>query len=84
MIHLLIGDLSIAQIEQSHEIHLFCSDLEAGMKCIHSYTLKCMNTKQREHFKSLYVGINMAIMELCQDGPYQDGKSNFSEKVTQQ
>ena len=33
-----------------------------------------MQQKQREHFNSLYTGTNMAIMELCQDGPYQDGK----------
>lgn len=28
--------------------------------------------EQRENFNSLYKGVNMAIMELCQDSPYQD------------
>ncbi|EFN75987.1 hypothetical protein EAI_17273 [Harpegnathos saltator] len=42
------------------------------MKCIKRYTLNCMKEKQREHFNSLYTGTNMAIMELCQEGPYQD------------
>lgn len=51
-----------------------CRDLEAGMNCIKRYTLNCMKEKQREHFNSLYTGTNMAIMELCQDGPYQDGE----------
>jgi len=44
------------------------------MKCIQKYTINCMQQKQREHFNSLYTGTNMVIMELCQDGPYQDGK----------
>lgn len=44
------------------------------MKCIKRYTINCMKEKQREHFNSLYTGTNKAIMELCHDGPYQDGK----------
>lgn len=51
-----------------------CRDFEAGMKCIQTYTFDCMEEKQREHFNSLYVGTNKVVMELCQDGPYQDGK----------
>ena len=46
------------------------------MKCIQTYTLDCLQEKQREHFNSLYAGTNKVVMELCQDGPYQDGKLN--------
>ncbi|KOX77535.1 hypothetical protein WN51_09859 [Melipona quadrifasciata] len=47
-------------------------DFEAGMRCIQTYTFDCMQEKQREHFNSLYAGTNKVVMELCQDGPYQD------------
>lgn len=54
-----------------------CRDLQSGMGCIRSYTLRCMQKNQRENFNALYKGVNMAIMELCQDGPYQDGKYKY-------
>lgn len=44
------------------------------MGCIKSYTIHCMKEEQRQRFNALYAGTNMAIMELCQDGPYQDGE----------
>lgn len=53
-----------------------CRNFEAGMKCVQTYTFDCMQEKQREHFNSLYAGTNNVVMELCQDGPYQDSKSN--------
>ncbi|XP_011152250.1 uncharacterized protein LOC105190925 [Harpegnathos saltator] len=64
------NDLSL--VTKKEEFNKLCPDLEAGMKCIKRYTLNCMKEKQREHFNSLYTGTNMAIMELCQEGPYQD------------
>ncbi|KAK0077954.1 hypothetical protein PV325_003247 [Microctonus aethiopoides] len=54
------------------ELQELCPDLQSGMGCIRSYTLRCMQKSQRENFNALYKGVNMAIMELCQDGPYQD------------
>lgn len=51
------------------------------MKCITKYTINCMKEKQREHFNSLYTGTNKAIMELCHDGPYQDGKCTLVEII---
>lgn len=49
-----------------------CPKMEASTKCVKSYSLRCMGEVQRAHFNQLYAGINTAIMELCQEGPYQD------------
>ncbi|XP_003695281.1 uncharacterized protein LOC100869913 isoform X1 [Apis florea] len=64
------NDLSF--VAKKEELQQLCPDFEAGMKCIQTYTFDCMEEKQREHFNSLYVGTNKVVMELCQDGPYQD------------
>ncbi|XP_071556438.1 uncharacterized protein [Temnothorax nylanderi] len=67
-----ISNSDLSFVTKKEDIDKLCPDLEAGMKCIKRYTINCMQEKQREHFNSLYTGTNMAIMELCQDGPYQD------------
>lgn len=59
-------------VPKKEELQQLCPDVEAGMKCIQTYAVECLKEKQREHFKSLYTGTNKVIMELCQDGPYQD------------
>ncbi|XP_076764054.1 uncharacterized protein LOC143431310 [Xylocopa sonorina] len=59
-------------VVNKEELQRLCPDFEAGIKCIQTYTFDCMQEKQREHFNSLYAGTNKVIMELCQDGPYQD------------
>ncbi|XP_032673777.1 uncharacterized protein LOC116845335 isoform X2 [Odontomachus brunneus] len=64
------NDLSL--VTKKEEFNKLCPDLEAGMNCIKRYTINCMKEKERDHFNALYTGTNMAIMELCQDGPYQD------------
>ncbi|XP_012235365.1 uncharacterized protein [Linepithema humile] len=64
------NDLSL--VMNKEDIDKLCPDLEAGMGCIKRYTIQCMKEEQRQRFNALYAGTNMAIMELCQDGPYQD------------
>ncbi|XP_011310749.1 uncharacterized protein [Fopius arisanus] len=59
-------------VASKEELNALCPDLEKGMSCIKLYTLRCMKGTEREHFNNLYLGINMAIVELCQEGPYQD------------
>lgn len=59
-------------VETKEELQRVCPDFEAGMKCIQTYTLDCLQEKQREHFNSLYLSTYKVVMELCQDGPYQD------------
>lgn len=48
-------------------------DLHSGLHCIRSYTRRCMNIHQRDHFNKLYHGTNEVIHELCEEGPYQEG-----------
>ncbi|XP_076671323.1 uncharacterized protein LOC143370282 [Andrena cerasifolii] len=64
------NDLSFAIKKET--LQQMCMNFEAGMKCIQTYTFDCMQEKQREHFNSLYAGTNKVVMELCQEGPYQD------------
>lgn len=52
-----------------------CRDLNAGLRCIDEYTRRCMAPHQRSHFNKLYASSSMVIQEICQEGPYQDGKS---------
>nr|KAF7439282.1 hypothetical protein H0235_001673 [Vespula pensylvanica] len=67
-----ISNNDLSFVTKKEDLQELCPDIQAGMKCIKTYTVKCMKDKQREHFNSLYTGTNQAIMELCQDGPYQD------------
>ncbi|KFB37730.1 AGAP011666-PA-like protein [Anopheles sinensis] len=48
-------------------------DLHTGLHCIRSYTRRCMNIHQRDHFNKLYHGTNEVIHDLCEEGPYQEG-----------
>ncbi|KAF7995935.1 hypothetical protein HCN44_007042 [Aphidius gifuensis] len=66
------NDNELGFVTTKRELEALCPDLEAGMTCIKLYTLRCMEGKQRENFNSLYKGVNMAIIELCQEGRYQD------------
>ncbi|XP_033332097.2 uncharacterized protein LOC117223739 [Megalopta genalis] len=53
-------------------LHERCPILESSMRCIQRYTFDCLDEDQREQFNNLYAGTNKVVMEVCQDGPYQD------------
>lgn len=53
------------------------SDLRAGLECIRSFTRRCMNQEQRNHFNQLYHGTGEVIHELCEDTKYQEGTYVF-------
>lgn len=55
------------------QLFLRHSDLHAGLECIRSYTRRCMNPQEREHFNKLYFGTNEMIKDLCSEGSYQEG-----------
>ncbi|XP_029731736.2 uncharacterized protein LOC115267997 [Aedes albopictus] len=59
-------------VTKKEELDKLCPDLHAGLHCIRSYTRRCMNIHQREHFNKLYHGTHEVIHELCQEGPYQE------------
>lgn len=60
-------------VTKKEELDKLCPDLHAGLHCIRSYTRRCMNIHQRDHFNKLYHGTNEVIHELCEEGPYQEG-----------
>ncbi|XP_053679780.1 uncharacterized protein LOC128730727 [Anopheles nili] len=59
-------------VTKKEELDKLCPDLHTGLHCIRSYTRRCMNIHQREHFNKLYHGTNEVIHELCEEGPYQE------------
>ncbi|EAA00770.5 AGAP011666-PA, partial [Anopheles gambiae str. PEST] len=60
-------------VTKKEELDKLCPDLHKGLHCIRSYTRRCMNIHQRDHFNKLYHGTNEVIHELCEEGPYQEG-----------
>uniref|UniRef100_A0A182QI27 Uncharacterized protein n=1 Tax=Anopheles farauti TaxID=69004 RepID=A0A182QI27_9DIPT len=59
-------------VTKKEELDKLCPDLHKGLHCIRSYTRRCMNIHQRDHFNKLYHGTNEVIHELCEEGPYQE------------
>ncbi|XP_058465799.1 uncharacterized protein LOC131439143 [Malaya genurostris] len=59
-------------VTKKEELDKLCPDLHSGLHCIRSYTRRCMNIHQRDHFNKLYHGTNEVIHELCEEGPYQE------------
>jgi hypothetical protein len=54
------------------ELAELCPDLEAGLKCIRSYTRRCMTLAQRQQFVKIYKGTDDVIRDLCREGDYQN------------
>jgi hypothetical protein len=46
--------------------------LENGLKCIRSYTRRCMDIKKRQQFMKLYKGTEQIIRDLCIEGQFQN------------
>lgn len=53
------------------ELAELCPDLENGLKCIRSYTRRCMTLPKRQQFMKLYKGTEEVIRDLCREGPFQ-------------
>lgn len=54
-------------------ISLSLRELHKGVRCIQSFTRRCMDLQQRNHFNTLYHGTNRFIKDLCTEGKFQDG-----------
>lgn len=63
-------DLSFAP--RREELAELCPDLEAGLRCIRSYTRRCMTLPQRQQFMKIYKGTDDVIRDLCREGDYQN------------
>jgi hypothetical protein len=63
-------DLSFAP--KREELAELCPDLEAGLRCIRSYTRRCMTLPQRQQFMKIYKGTDDVIRDLCREGDYQN------------
>ncbi|XP_031626675.1 uncharacterized protein LOC116342972 [Contarinia nasturtii] len=60
-------------LSKKSDLDKLCPDLLAGLECIQSYTRRCMNQDQRNHFNQLYHGTGEVIHELCdKDSKYQE------------
>ncbi|XP_049539493.1 uncharacterized protein LOC125953763 [Anopheles darlingi] len=71
-LQLLSATSELSFVTKKEELDQLCPDLHAGLHCIRSYTRRCMNIHQRDHFNKLYHGTNEVIHELCEEGSYQE------------
>jgi len=53
------------------KLQSMCPKLMDGLSCINTFTVRCLETEQRNHFNILYSGIIQVIEDLCRPGPYQ-------------
>ena len=53
------------------ELQSMCPKLMDGLSCINTFTVRCLDTEQRNYFNILYSGIIQVIEDLCRPGPYQ-------------
>lgn len=63
------GNLTFAP--KREELDKLCPELNAGLRCIQSYTRRCMIQMQRNQFNKIYQGTAELIADLCQAGEYQ-------------
>jgi len=70
MLHLK-SDFSIGAAKKE-DLDKLCHELRNGVKCIQSYTRRCMDLQQRNQFNKLYHGTNQFIRDLCIKGAFQD------------
>ncbi|XP_059225238.1 uncharacterized protein LOC106092481 [Stomoxys calcitrans] len=70
MLHL-TSEFSIGAAKKD-ELEKLCVELRKGVRCIQSYTRRCMDLQQRNQFNKLYHGTNQFIRDLCNKGEFQD------------
>ncbi|KAH8347759.1 hypothetical protein KR084_000777 [Drosophila pseudotakahashii] len=58
--------------ETKEDLDKLCHELRKGVRCIQSYTRRCMDMQQRNQFNKIYHGTNQFIRDLCNRGPFQD------------
>ena len=56
---------------EREELDKLCPDLNSGLRCIQSYTRRCMTQIQRNQFNKIYQGTTELIKDLCQPGDFQ-------------
>lgn len=64
------SDLSFAP--KREELDELCPEFHNGLRCIGSYTRRCMTQVQRDQFNKIYQGTNELIKDLCREGDYQN------------
>ncbi|KAI9576431.1 hypothetical protein GQX74_009487 [Glossina fuscipes] len=70
MLHL-TSEFSIGAAKKE-ELDKLCHELRKGVRCIQSYTRRCMDMQQRHQFNKLYHGTHQFIGDLCNKGEFQD------------
>ncbi|XP_023344195.1 uncharacterized protein LOC111713548 [Eurytemora carolleeae] len=62
-------DLGFATSYQ--ELEQMCPKLMDGLRCIDTFTQKCLEREHRAYFNTLYTGTTQVISDLCNQGQYQ-------------
>ncbi|GLV35003.1 uncharacterized protein CBL_09483 [Carabus blaptoides fortunei] len=73
-----LTDTGLTFVASKKDLEIICPDLEDGLRCVHSYTRRCMSLQQRTHFNKLFHGTGSMIKELCSNGTYQEEYLRFA------
>lgn len=78
-----LTDTGLTFVASKKDLDIICPDLEDGLRCVHSYTRRCMSLQQRTHFNKLFHGTGSMIKELCSNGTYQEEYLRFAPCMRQ-
>lgn len=70
-------DAGLTFVASKKDLDVICPDLREGLRCVHSYTNRCMTLAQKTHFNKLFHGTSSMVKELCSNGTYQTGNQTF-------
>lgn len=67
-----LTDSGLTFISNKTDLDKICPDLKEAIRCIHSFSRRCMSHEHRRHFKKLFHGTGLMVHELCRNGTYQE------------
>ncbi|EDV37650.1 uncharacterized protein Dana_GF11308 [Drosophila ananassae] len=67
----LTSELSVGSAKKE-DLMKHCQKLRKGVRCIQSFTRRCMDLQQRKQLNKLYHGTTQFIRDLCNKGEFQD------------
>ena len=70
----LVGGPNSIKVKTTFNNICMFSKLMDGLRCIDTFTQKCLEREHRAYFNTLYTGTTQVISDLCNQGQYQTGR----------
>lgn len=68
----ILTDSGLSFATTKEDLDRTCPTFQEALKCIQSYTRRCMSYDQRKHFRKLFHGTSSVVEKLCRNGTYQE------------